>query len=170
MINVSAIIWIFKSLAITFSILWISLILLNSSILPAGMLYEVAEKLGTITEFTVFAAAGLWVVRNIWLQMKKRNISYVDFVKEIFYILKKHHIFLGVVAVIAAFGHGIFFMLHDTAQIRFYTGLGALIGINLVVFAGLLYRMIGKKQVKLYRKLHIFMVILFAVSLLIHLL
>lgn len=129
------------------------------------------KNLGSLAEYGAIAAGSLWLFRNIWLYLNKREITVAKYTKELYILLRQYHTFIGYAVFSVATCHGIYFlMVGSSHMIRIYSGIFTLIGLVFVAIAGiLLHKLKEKKKYITYRKAHQIVAILFGIGLLIHL-
>jgi cytochrome bd-type quinol oxidase subunit 2 len=138
------------------------------------------RKAGTLAEIIGIAAGVLWLIRTVIVQIKKRDRLLKEWLRKLYMVIRKHHIFLGILTLVLAFTHGLYFFLlrfsgtqmesgrHDTT-LNFYSGLAAFAA--LVVLALLDWNHQNKKktkQNKSTKKKHMIAALVFGILALIH--
>lgn len=130
------------------------------------------KKGGTIAEIGAIAAFGLWIVRLLLRQLKKRKFEFSKWVQVVFKLLREHHTLIGWAAFSAALAHGSYFFLQANEEWEsVYSGLATLIGFAILVTVGLFLdkRAKGRKY-QTFKKVHQAIAIIFGFALGIHLL
>ncbi len=135
------------------------------------MLRGSSNLLGNIALGASIAAVGIWVIRKIYLEIKKREIKDYNITKQSALFLRKHHILIGWVVIFASTAHGIYFLLnYPNRQNEIYTGL--FIWLALVFLAGIGaffdFKLKDKRKHKKIRIYHITFSVLFLLGLIIH--
>ncbi|MCM3004947.1 hypothetical protein [Priestia koreensis] len=129
------------------------------------------KNVGTLAEIIGITTGVLWLLRHIWLQMKKRKIPFVEWAQQLYLLLRTHHIFLGIVTLCLGFAHGLYFFIFQTDEkLTMYTGITTFLA--LVVLALLGWNHHAKKKTKknlVTKKQHMIMAIIFGILFLIHL-
>lgn len=136
------------------------------------LMSELFEKGGTIAEIGAITAFALWIVRLLFLQLKKRKFVFVKWTQMAFKLLREHHTLIGWAAFSAALAHGSYFFLQTNEEWEsIYSGLATLIGFGVLVSFGLFLdkRAKGKKYLT-FKKIHQAIAIVFGFALGIHLL
>ncbi|NKE06758.1 hypothetical protein [Mesobacillus selenatarsenatis] len=136
------------------------------------LMSELFEKGGTIAEIGAITAFALWMVRLLFLQLKKRNFVFVNWVQLAFKLLREHHTLIGWAAFSAALAHGSYFFLQTNEEWEsIYSGLATLIGFAFLVIFGLTLDKWAKgKKYLTYKKIHQAIAIVFGLALGVHLL
>ncbi|WP_226643302.1 hypothetical protein [Mesobacillus subterraneus] len=149
-----------------------ALLVLGFVIGETDLMSELYEKIGTIAEIGAITAFSLWIVRLLFLQLKKRNFVLLKWIQMAFKLLREHHTIIGWAAFFAALAHGSYFFLQTNEEWEIiYSGLATLIGFGVLTSFGLFLdkRARGKKYLA-YRKIHQAISIVFGLALGIHLL
>ncbi|MDR7072380.1 hypothetical protein [Fictibacillus barbaricus] len=139
--------------------------------IPVNRFYKGIDKnVGTMAEIVSIGAALLWLFRKIWLELKKRKVSFVEYVQMVFLTLKNFHIYFGITVLILAFSHGLFFLLNPVEEkIRIYSGIAAFTSLVLLAILGWRHqRSLKTKNALKTKKVHIAFAIIFGVIFLIH--
>ncbi|MGV2939815.1 hypothetical protein AB5I83_09510 [Mesobacillus sp. LC4] len=136
------------------------------------LMSELLEKGGTIAEIGAITAFALWIVRLLFLQLKKRNFVFVKWIQLAFKLLREHHTLIGWAAFSAALAHGSYFFLQTNEEWEsIYSGLATLIGFAFLVIFGLtLDKWVKGKKYLTYKKIHQAIAIVFGLALGVHLL
>ena len=148
------------------------LLILGFIIGETDLMSELYKKVGTIAEIGAITAFALWIVRILFLQLKKRKFAFLKWVQLAFKLLREHHTQIGWAAFSAALAHGSYFFLQTNEEWEsIYSGLATLIGFGILVTFGLILdkRVKGKKYLK-YKKIHQAIAIVFGFALGVHLL
>ncbi|WNB93875.1 hypothetical protein [Bacillus sp. NEB1478] len=138
---------------------------------PVNRFYKGIDKnVGTIAEIVSIGAALLWLFRKVWLELKKRNVIFVEYVQMVFLTLKYFHIYFGLTVLILAFAHGLFFLLYPVREsIRIYSGIAVFSSFIILDLLGWRHqRSIKTKNALKTKKIHVAFAIIFGILLLIH--
>ncbi|MBT2693646.1 hypothetical protein [Bacillus sp. ISL-55] len=149
-----------------------ALLFLGLVIGETDLMSEFYEKIGTIAEIGAITAFSLWIIRLLFLQLKKRDFVLLKWIQLAFKLLREHHTLIGWAAFSAALAHGSYFFLQTNEEWEsIYSGLATLIGFGVLASFGLFLdkRARGKKYLA-YKKIHQAISIVFGVALGIHLL
>jgi cytochrome bd-type quinol oxidase subunit 2 len=156
---ISVLIWIAGTLSFVFGgiALYTALKLIGSHALLDRAGGGINRKAGTLAEIIGIAAGILWLIRTVMVQIKKRDSLLKEWLRQLYMVIRKHHIFLGILTLVLAFTHGLYFFLvrfsgtqmefgrHDTT-LNFYSGLAAFTA--LIVLALLGWNHQNKKKTK----------------------
>lgn len=139
---------------------------------PAKLFKGINKNVGTIAEITGITAGVLWLLRKVWVEIKKRKLPFSDWIQQFYLVVKKHHIFIGVITLIAAFAHGLYFYLYAGKDDDWlvYSGIATFISLIILALLGWNHQLNKrtKKNVST-KKRHIFLAIVFGILFLIHL-
>jgi hypothetical protein len=138
---------------------------------PINRFYKGIDKnIGTMAEIVSIGAALLWLIRKIWIELKKRKVIFVEYVQIIFLTLKKFHIYFGVSTLILAGAHGLFFLLFPVKEtLRIYSGIATFSSLVLLALLGWRHQRTQRtKNALKTKKTHIFFAIIFGTLLLLH--
>jgi len=130
-----------------------------------------SQLLGALSLLVAFATISIWIVRRIYIEIKKRNIPDFNIAKTTLLILKKHHVLLGWATLLTATAHGLFYILHyPNRSDRIYTGLLAWTALILLMVFGtwLDYRLTVRVRAKQIRMYHVALASLFMITMIIH--
>lgn len=148
------------------------LLVLGFVIGETDLMSDLYKKVGTIAEIGAITAFALWIVRLLFLQLKKRKFAFLKWVQLAFKLLREHHTLIGWAAFSGALAHGSYFFLQTNEEWEsIYSGLATLIGFAFLVTFGLILdkRVKGKKYLT-YKKIHQAIAIVFGIALGVHLL
>ncbi|UOF92471.1 hypothetical protein LSG31_10095 [Fodinisporobacter ferrooxydans] len=131
----------------------------------------ISNLFGGLSVAVGVAAVSIWILRKLYVEIKKRKIPDFELTRAALLFLRKHHILLGWLTIVTAGAHGIYYMLQYPNQaFRIYTGLVA--WILLVILAGLgaflNYKLRDKQKSKTTRLYHIVFAIFFLAGMVIH--
>jgi hypothetical protein len=132
---------------------------------------RLSNLFGALSVSASFAAVIVWIVRKIYIQVKKRSIPDFELTKVTLLFLRKHHISLGWLAIMVATAHGVYWLLrYPNFRGRTFTGLTAWVTLALLVVFGacLDYRIKVKILPKKIRLYHITLAIVFIVAMFLH--
>lgn len=134
-------------------------------------LKSVNKTLGSLGEYGTIAAISLWFLHHIWLFLHKNKISEFKYMKELYMLAKKYHMFIGYAVLAVATTHGVYFFIKGSHHmIQIYSGIFAFCILVLLSSVGiLLNRSKNINKSVLYRNLHQMIAILFGLGLIIHL-
>ncbi|MCP8971341.1 hypothetical protein [Ectobacillus ponti] len=134
-------------------------------------LKEANKTLGSAAEYGAIAAGLLWLSRHVWTYARKNKLNAAQYMRQAFLFLKKHHTLVGYAVLSLSVSHGVYFLLKGSKHVlQFYSGIGAIIALLLVSFAGILLQKLGvRKSLAKYRRIHQVIASLFGIGLLIHL-
>jgi hypothetical protein len=105
------------------------------------------RQAGTFTEIVGIAAAVLWLIRIVMINIKKRDNSLKEWFRQLYMVFHKHHIFLGISALVLALIHGVYFLLfrnvktnmgprdHDNT-LNFYSGIASFLALDVLALLG----------------------------------
>lgn len=129
------------------------------------------KKLGSFGEYGAILAASLWILRHIWLFLKKKNIIGFKLIKDVYLFIKKFHVLIGYTVLAVSITHGIYFLLKGSRHLLiFYSGIFSLFILIILGIVGFFLQKHNKKtNLILYRKAHQIIAIIFGIGLLIHL-
>ncbi|WP_242296243.1 MULTISPECIES: hypothetical protein [unclassified Bacillus cereus group] len=129
------------------------------------------KKLGSFGEYGAILAALLWILRHIWLFLKKKNIIGFKLMKDVYLFIKKFHVLIGYTVLAVSITHGIYFLLKGSRHLLiFYSGIFSLFILIILGIVGFLLQKHNKKtNLILYRKAHQIIAIIFGIGVLIHL-
>ncbi|WP_283747193.1 hypothetical protein [Bacillus cereus] len=129
------------------------------------------KKLGSFGEYGAILAASSWFLRHIWLFLKKKNMHGFKIIKELYLFIKRFHILIGYTVIAVAATHGVYFLIKGSRHIiLIYSGIFSLLTLIALGVAGFgLQKSNQKTKLKMYRKVHQFIGVLFGIGLLIHL-
>ncbi|MDA1600594.1 hypothetical protein ACQVPW_14305 [Bacillus cereus] len=129
------------------------------------------KKLGSFGEYGAILAASLWFLHHVWLFFKKKNIIGVKLIKDLYLFIKKFHVLIGYAVLAVSITHGVYFLLKGSRHIFiFYSGIFSLFILIILGIVGFSLQKHNKKtNLKLYRKAHQIIAIIFGIGLLIHL-
>lgn len=142
------------------------------ALFSARSLSHFAKNLGSLAELFTIGAAGLWFIKTLSIQLKKRNISFWKVLKQPLVLLRKHHVLLGWTVLFTVAGHGAYFLfLAHKAPVTVYTGLAAFIVLIFLASAGVWLQFFApkRKTVGLSKKIHAVLALLFGIAVLLHL-
>jgi hypothetical protein len=138
------------------------------------------RQAGTFAEIAGIAAAVLWLVRFIMVQIKNKNTPIKEWLRQLYMALKKHHIFLGIITLVVAFIHGLYFFLfrnvktdmgpreHDTT-LNLYSGIVSFVALVVLALLGWYHQSQRKtKQNQPTKKKHMIAALVFGILALIH--
>ncbi|NRD78302.1 hypothetical protein HPT25_13095 [Bacillus sp. BRMEA1] len=136
------------------------------------------RQAGTFAELASIAAAVYWLIRIVMVKLK--NSPFKEWLRQLYMLLQKHHIFLGVITVVIAFIHGLYFFLfrntninmgpreHDNT-LNFYTGIASFLALDVLAFLGLYhYSQRKTKRNKQSKKQHMIAALVFGILALVH--
>lgn len=134
-------------------------------------LKSVNKNLGSLGEYGAIAAASLWFLRHIWLFLHKNKIPGFKYMKELYMLAKKYHMFIGYAVLAVATTHGVYFFIRGNHHmIQIYSGIFAFGSLVLLGVVGILLNKVkDRKKSVLYRNIHQMIAILFGLGLIIHL-
>ena len=129
------------------------------------------KKLGSFGEVWGVLAVSSWFLRHIWLFLKKKNMHGFKIIKELYLFIKRFHILIGYTVIAVAATHGVYFLIKGSRHIiLIYSGIFSLLTLIALGVAGFgLQKSNQKTKLKMYRKVHQFIAVLFGIGLLIHL-
>jgi hypothetical protein len=139
---------------------------------PGRFNKEINKNVGTVAEIIGIATGALWVVRKIWLEMKKRKWPFTDWIQQLFVLLRKRHIYLGILTLLLSFAHGVYFYLFvdERHQWTMYSGVVAFISLIILALLGWRHEQNKKtKKNQQTKKAHVMFAIIFAILFLVHL-
>ncbi|MDP7989287.1 hypothetical protein Q9B79_05650 [Bacillus sp. MHSD_36] len=155
------------------TIIFCSIVLLFINVIYGNVLNMkwLNKKLGSFGEYGAILAASLWILRHIWLFLKKKNIIGFKLMKNVYLFIKKFHVLIGYTVLAVSITHGIYFLLKGSRHLLiFYSGIFSLFILIILGIVGFLLQKHNKKtNLILYRKAHQIIAIIFGIGLLIHL-
>ncbi|WP_442599736.1 hypothetical protein [Neobacillus sp. D3-1R] len=128
------------------------------------------KNIGTLAEIVGIGAGLIWVLRKIWMTVKKQNLSFVEPFKQLYLFFREYHIYLGIILIITAFAHGLYFFLNPEEDVwNNYTGIAAFLSlIPLSLLGWYHYENKTTKKNKKSKRNHTTFAIIFTVLFLIH--
>ncbi|MED0987281.1 hypothetical protein [Bacillus paramycoides] len=159
-------------------IIGITIIICSVALLFINVLYGnvlnvkgLNKKLGSFGEYGAILAASLWLLRQIWLFLKKKNMYGFKIIKELYLFIKQFHVLIGYAVIAVATTHGIYFLIKGSRHIiLIYSGIFSLLALIALGIAGFVLQKSNQKtKLKMYRKVHQFIAVIFGIGLLIHL-
>lgn len=155
------------------TIIFCSIVLLFINVIYGNVLNMkwLNKKLGSFGEYGAILAASLWILRHIWLFLKKKNIIGFKLMKDVYLFIKKFHVLIGYTVLAVSITHGIYFLLKGSRHLLiFYSGIFSLFILIILGIVGFLLQKHNKKtNLILYRKAHQIIAIIFGIGVLIHL-
>ncbi|MFE6138445.1 hypothetical protein [Bacillus sp. NPDC057893] len=129
------------------------------------------KKLGSFGEYGAILAASLWFLRQIWLFLKKKNMHGFKMIKELYLFIKQFHVLIGYAVIAVATTHGVYFLIKGSRHIiLIYSGIFSLLALITLGVAGFVLQKSNQKtKLKMYRKTHQIIAVIFGIGLLIHL-
>ncbi|QWH17893.1 hypothetical protein EXW62_12695 [Bacillus mycoides] len=129
------------------------------------------KELGSFGEYGAIIAASLWFLRQIWLFVKKKNMHGSKIIKELYLFIKQFHVLIGCAVIAVATTHGVYFLIKGSRHIiLIYSGIFSLFTLIALGIAGFVLQQFKQKtKLKMYRKVHQFIAVIFAIGLIIHL-
>ncbi|MGE7881732.1 hypothetical protein [Bacillus sp. NPDC094077] len=159
-------------------IIGITMIICSVALLVINVIYGnvlnvkwLNKKLGSFGEYGAILAASLWLLRQVWLFFKKKNILGFKLIKELYLFIKKFHVLIGYTVLAVSITHGVYFLIKGSRHILLiYSGIFSLLTLIILGFIGFFLQHPNKKtKLILYRKAHQIIAIIFGIGLLIHL-
>ncbi|EEK73138.1 MULTISPECIES: hypothetical protein [Bacillus] len=129
------------------------------------------KQLGSFGEYGAIIAASLWFLRHIWLFLKKKHIHGFKIIKELYLFIKHFHVLIGYAVIAVATTHGGYFLIKGSRHIiLIYSGIFSLLTLITLGVAGFVLQKSNQKtKLKMYRKAHQIIAVIFGIGLLIHL-
>ncbi|PFJ17196.1 hypothetical protein COD67_17195 [Bacillus cereus] len=160
-----------KIIGITMIICSVALLVINVTYGNVLNVKWFNKKLGSFGEYGAILAASLWILRQLWLFFKKKNIIGFKLIKELYLFIKKFHVLIGYVVIAVSTTHGVYFLLKGSRHILIiYSGIFSLLTLLILGIIGFFLQRHNKKtNLILYRKAHQIIAIIFGIGLLIHL-
>lgn len=159
-------------------IIGITIIICSAALLVINVIYGnilnvkwLNKKLGSFGEYGAILAASLWILRQIWLFFKKKNILGFKLIKELYLFIKQFHVLIGYAVIAVSITHGVYFLIKGSHHILIiYSGIFSLLTLIILGVVGFFLQKRSKKtNLILYRKVHQIIAIIFGIGLLIHL-
>lgn len=136
---------------------------------PDKLLDEIYEKIGTLAEIVGIGAGFIWILRKTLIQFKKQNISFVEPVRELYLLIRKHHIYFGILLLFTAFVHGLYFFLNPDEDIwNNYTGIAAFLSLIPLTLIGWYHKKNKTKKNIKTKETHTTIALIFTILFLIH--
>ncbi len=129
------------------------------------------KKLGSFGEYGAIIAASLWFLRQMCLFLKKKNMRGFKMIKELYLFIKQFHVLIGCAVIAVATTHGVYFLIKGSRHIiLIYSGIFSLLTLIALGIAGFVLQQSKQKtKLKMYRKVHQFIAVIFAIGIFIHL-
>ncbi len=102
--GISVLIWIAEILSLVVGgiALFTALKLVGSHALLDRVSGGINRKAGTLAEIIGIAAGVLWLIRTVLVQIKKRDSQLKEWLRQLYMVIRKHHIFLGILTLVLA--------------------------------------------------------------------
>jgi hypothetical protein len=138
------------------------------------------KQAGTFAEFAGIGAGVLWLIRKIMINIKTKDSLVKEWLRQLFMVFRKHHIFLGITTLVITLIHGLYFLLfrnvktdmgprsHDTT-FNFYSGVVSFFALAFLALLGWHHQANRKtKQNQPTKKRHIIASLVFGILAIIH--
>ncbi|WP_445491274.1 hypothetical protein [Niallia sp. 03133] len=141
---------------------------------------SINKQAGTLAEIIGIATGVLWLLRKAIVYIKNRGSLLKEWIRQLYMVIRKHHISLGLLTLFITFTHGFYFFLitnvntnkgftvEDTT-LNFYSGIAAFISLVILALLGWYHhcKQKTKKNIK-SKKMHMIFALVFGVLALIH--
>jgi len=142
---------------------------------------ELNRQAGTFAEIVGIASAVIWLLRIIMINIKKKDTSLKEWFRQLYLVFQKYHLILGIITLVIAFIHGLYFLLfrnvkthmgppggHDNT-LNFYSGIVSFFALCVLALLGWYHQTKRKtKQTLPTKRKHKIAALVFGLLALIH--
>lgn len=112
-------VWMFFSVVFAVLFYWMPL---HAQLNRFGMGFF-SNVLGASALCSAGAAVAIWIVRKVYIEVKRRKFPDFDVTRQTLLFLRKHHILFGWATILAASAHGVYYLLlYPYRQLQVFTG------------------------------------------------
>jgi hypothetical protein len=119
------------------------------------------------------AALAIWVVRKVFVELKKREVPNYELTKQAIQFFRKNHIVFGWVTLVTVTAHGLYYLFISTnKQWEVYTGWISWGSLCVLTLLGIFFdkRLADKQTIKRVKLYHIGFAFVFTAGALLHML